>query len=98
LRENFAPEYQRLVERRAGYCKQSMQAAGERLQQAVRETPHRSLNRLAKEIRYHSSTLLRNHPDICRSILERYESHVRNLAAERRKTKTAHSASHLMEA
>ena len=87
LHQHFAPECQRLVERRADYCKQSRQAAGERLQQALRETPPSSLNRLAKEIGYHSSTLLRNHPDICRSILERYESHVRNLAVERIKTK-----------
>lgn len=87
LHQHFAPECQRLVERRAEYCKQSMQAAGERLQQALRETPPRSLNRLAKEIGYHSSTLLRNHPDICRSISERYESHMRNLAAERKKVR-----------
>lgn len=87
LREHFAHECQRLVERRAAYCKQRMRAAGERLQQALRETLPRSLNRLAKEIGCHSSTLLRNHPDICRSILERYESHVRNLAVERSKTK-----------
>jgi AraC-like DNA-binding protein len=87
LHQNFAPECQHLVERRADYCKQGMQAAGERLRQALRETPPRSLNRLAKEIGYHSSTLLRNHPDICRSISERYESHMRNLAADRKKTK-----------
>lgn len=87
LHQHFAPECQRLVERRADYCKQGMQAAGERLQQALRETPPRSLNRLAKELGYHSSTLLRNHPDICRSISERYESHMRNLAADRKKTK-----------
>ena len=87
LRQHFAPECQRLVERRADYCKQRMRAAGERLKQALRETPPRSLNRLAKEIGCHSSTLLRNHPDICRSILERYESHVRNLAVERIETK-----------
>ena len=77
LHQRFAPECQRLVKRRTDYCKQSMQAAGERLQQALRETPPRSLNRLAKEIGYHSSTLLRNHPDISRSISERYENHIR---------------------
>ncbi|SRR6266498_631350 len=87
LLKNFAPECQRLVERRADYCKQRMRAAGERLRQALRETPPRSLNRLAKEIGCHSSTLLRNHPDICRSILKCYESHIRNLAVERSKTK-----------
>jgi transcriptional regulator with XRE-family HTH domain len=87
LHQYFAPECQRLVERRAEYRKHSIQAAGERLQQALRETPPRSLNRLAKEIGCHSSTLLRNHPDICRSISERYENHIRNLAADRKKTK-----------
>jgi len=87
LHQHFAPECQRLVERRTEYRKHSIQAAGERLQQALRETPPRSLNRLAKEIGCHSSTLLRNHPDICRSISERYENHIRNLAADRKKTK-----------
>lgn len=87
LQQHFAPECRRLVERRADYCKRGRQAAGERLQQALRETPPRSLNRLAKEIGCHSSTLLRNHTDISRSILERYENYMRNLAVDRKKTK-----------
>jgi AraC-like DNA-binding protein len=98
LREHFAEECRRISLRYIEYRKKRMKDAGERLQQSLQENPPRSLNQISKEVGYHLSTLARNYPEICRSIMERYGSYAGTLAAERKRARLIASALRPLEA
>jgi TniQ len=79
LRKHFRAECRSICERYIGYREKRMQNAGDRLRQSLRENPPPSLNQLSKEIGYHMTTLQQCYPELSRSIMARYEDHIRKL-------------------
>jgi AraC-like DNA-binding protein len=79
LHMHFPDECRGLVARHADYCERRMQAAGELLRQSLQENPPRSLTRLSKESGYSIQAIIRNYPELSRSIVTRYDDYRRNL-------------------
>jgi hypothetical protein len=79
LRKHFRAECRGICERHIGYREKRMQNARDRLRQSLRESPPPSLNQLSKEIGYHMTTLQQCYPELSRSIMARYEDHIRKL-------------------
>ncbi|MCI0695853.1 hypothetical protein L0337_28110 [candidate division KSB1 bacterium] len=98
LRKHFAEECHSISLRSIEYRKKRMKDAGDRLLQSLRENPPRSLNQISKEMGYHLTTLALNYPEICRSIMDRYQSHAQNLAAESKRAKLINSVIRPVEA